>query len=105
MSEFEAIPFAFVVKGVAWAVIAYGAALLSLIATIHCALQKPEAFAAVGTLSKGTWLGILVGSFVLSLLFGGMGGLGLFGLIALAAALVYLLDVRSGLKDIAGGAY
>ncbi|MEU6858672.1 DUF2516 family protein [Glycomyces sp. NPDC046736] len=104
MTEFEAIPFAFQVKGIVWLVVAYGAALLSLIATIHCALQKPEGFSVVGTLSKGTWLGILVGSFVLSLLFGGWGGLGLFGLIALVAALVYLLDVRAGLKDV-GGAY
>ncbi len=105
MPEFAAVAFAFEIRGVISQIIGYGAALLSLIACIHCAVQKPEAFSAVGTLSKGTWLGILVVSLVLALLFGGYARLNLFALIAIAAALVYLLDVRNGIKDIGGSAY
>jgi FtsH-binding integral membrane protein len=105
MPEFAAVAFAFEIRGLISQIIGYGAALLSLIACIHCAVQKPEAFSAVGTLSKGTWLGILVVSLVLALLFGGYAQLNLFALIAIAAALVYLLDVRNGIKDIGGSVY
>lgn len=105
MPEFEAVAFAFQVRYWVWMAIGFGAALLSLIAVVHCAVQKPDAFNAVGTLTKGTWLGLLAVSFGLALFFGGFGGLGLFGLLALCAALVYLLDVRTGIKDIGGGAY
>lgn len=104
MPEFDAV-FAFDVRSVISQIIGYGGALLSLIACIHCAVQKPDAFNAVGTLSKGAWLGILVISLVLALLFGGYARLNLFALVAIAAALVYLLDVRSGIKDIGGSAY
>ncbi len=104
MPEIEAAAFAFEVRNWTWMIIGYGAALLSLIALVHCAVQKPGAFEAVGTLTKGAWVGLLAVSFGLSLFFGGFGGLGLFGLIALCAALVYLLDVRTAIKDI-GGAY
>lgn len=106
MPEFDtAAPFVFEMRNWVWMIIGYGAALLSLIASIHCAVQKPEAFNAIGTLTKGTWLGLLVISFGLSLIFGGFGGLSLFGLIALCAALIYLLDVRGGIKDIGGSVY
>ncbi|GAB3648852.1 DUF2516 family protein [Glycomyces tarimensis] len=105
MPEFEAAAFAFEVRFWVWTVLGYGAALLSLIASVHCAVQKPEAFNAIGTLTKGTWLGLLVISFGLSLIFGGFGGFFLFSLIALCAALVYLLDVRTGIKDIGGSIY
>jgi len=105
MPEFAAAAFAFEIRGLVTQIIGYGAALLSLIACIHCAVQKPEAFNAVGTLSKGTWLGILVVSLVLALFFGLMAGVLLFILVAIAASLVYLLDVRSGIKDIGGSVY
>jgi hypothetical protein len=104
MPEFDAV-FAFEVRGLISQIIGYGAALLSLIACIHCAVQKPEAFNAIGTLSKGAWVGILAISLVLALLFGGFARLNLFALIAIAAALVYLLDVRTGIKDIGGSIY
>jgi multisubunit Na+/H+ antiporter MnhG subunit len=103
MPEFATAAFAFEVRGVISLIIGYGGALLSLIACIHCAVQKPDVFSAVGTLSKGTWLGILVISLVLALLFGGR--VMMFALVAIAAALVYLLDVRTGIKDIGGSAY
>jgi hypothetical protein len=104
MPEFDAV-FAFEIRAVISQIIGFGAALLSLIACIHCAVQKPEAFNAIGTLSKGAWVGILAISLVLALLFGGFGRLNLFALIAIAAALVYLLDVRTGIKDIGGSIY
>ncbi|GAA2294604.1 hypothetical protein GCM10009853_058250 [Glycomyces scopariae] len=104
MPEFDAV-FAIEVRSVISQIIGYGGALLSLIAVIHCAVQKPEAFNAVGTLSKGTWLGLLVVSLVLSLLFGGYAGLNLFALVSIAASLIYLLDVRTGIKDIGGSIY
>jgi multisubunit Na+/H+ antiporter MnhG subunit len=105
MFEYEAAAFAFEIRNVVWMVVGYGAALLSVIALVHCAVQKPDAFTAIGTLTKGAWLGLLAISFGLALIFGGFGGLGLFGLVALCAALVYLLDVRTGIKDMGGGAY
>lgn len=105
MPEFAAAAFAFEVRNLVEVVIIYGALLLSLIAMIHCAVQKPDAFNAIGTLSKGTWLGILAISFALAALFGLAGGARFFGLVAIAAALVYLLDVRTGIKDIGGGTY
>lgn len=77
------------------------AGLLSLAALLHCALQKPSAFPAVGPLTKGVWLAILAGCTLLSLLgFGGGAGLGIFGIIGLIAALVYLLDIRPAIRDL-----
>jgi hypothetical protein len=105
MPEFAAVAFAFEVRFLVYLVITLGAALLSVIALTHCAVQKPDAFHAVGTLSKGAWLGILAISLLLSLLFGlQRPGSGLiFTLVATAAALVYLLDVRTGFRDLRGG--
>ncbi|MEV3937688.1 DUF2516 family protein [Glycomyces sp. NPDC049804] len=104
MPEFAAA-FAFDVRAYVYLAISLGSALLSVIALTHCAVQKPDAFNAVGTLSKGAWLGILAVSLGLSLLFGLTSpGSGLiFTLVAIAAALVYLLDVRTGFKDLHGG--
>ncbi|GAA2170010.1 MULTISPECIES: DUF2516 family protein [Glycomyces] len=102
MPEFTAVAFAFEVRFFVYLVITLGAALLSVIALTHCAVQKPDAFSAVGTLSKGAWLGILAITLLLSLLLSVRGGF-MFTLIALAAALVYLLDVRTGFKDLRGG--
>ncbi|MCC3762800.1 DUF2516 family protein [Glycomyces sp. TRM65418] len=104
MPEFDAA-FAFEIRDWVSTIIRYGAALLSLIACIHCAMQKPDAFNALGTLSKGAWIGVLALSLVFALLFGAFGRPSLFTLIAIAAALVYLLDVRSGIKDIGGSVY
>jgi len=104
MPEFAAVAFAFEVRFLVYLVITLGAALLSVIALTHCAVQKPDAFNAVGTLSKGAWLGILAVSLALTLLFVQRPGSGLiFTLVTIAAALVYLLDVRTGFKDLRGG--
>jgi hypothetical protein len=70
-------------------------------AFVHCALQRPDAFNAVGTLSKGLWLALIGGTVLLSMVFYTLGPL--FTLIAVTAALVYLLDVRPAIREITNG--
>ena len=73
---------------------------VELFAFINCATQRADAFAAVGQVSKGGWLALTGGALVFTLL---LGFLSLFGMIAVAAALVYLLDVRPALRDAVDG--
>ncbi|HEX3733436.1 MAG TPA: DUF2516 family protein [Mycobacteriales bacterium] len=75
--------------------------IVVLWAFIHCARQRSDAFPAVGTLTKGTWLLIIAGTALLSLLFSALSPL--FGLVALTASLIYLLDVRPAIKDAISG--
>jgi hypothetical protein len=70
-------------------------------AFVHCAIQRPDAFGAVGTLSKGLWLALIGGTVLLSMVFFSLGML--FTLIAVTAALVYLLDVRPAIREITNG--
>ena len=70
------------------------------IALVHCLTQRGDGFTAIGTLPKGAWVAILAVCIVLTLL---LGSTGIFGLIGIAAALIYLLDVRTGLKDLSDG--
>lgn len=71
------------------------------VALVHCVTQRSDAFPAIGTLPKGGWVAILAVCLVLSLLL--RGSLSLFVLIGIAAALIYLLDVRVGLRDLTDG--
>lgn len=75
---------------------------LGLTAFIHCLTQRADSFPAIGTLPKPGWLALIGVSLLLALLFRA-GGVGLFGLIAAGIALVYLLDVRPALRDVADG--
>ena len=77
--------------------------IVQAIALIHCVTQRGDGFQAIGTLPKGAWLAILAVCFVLTFLGVGGGATGIFGLIGVAAALIYLLDVRPGLKDLTDG--
>jgi hypothetical protein len=70
------------------------------IALVHCLTQRGDGFTALGTLPKGAWVAIMAVCIVLTLL---LGSTGIFGLIGLGAALIYLLDVRTGLKDLSDG--
>lgn len=72
------------------------------VAFVHCLTQRTDAFPAIGTLPKGGWLAILGICLLLSLL-PSFGTFSLFRLIGIGAALVYLLDVRVGLKDLTDG--
>jgi choline-glycine betaine transporter len=71
-------------------------------ALVHCVTQRGDGFQAIGTLPKGAWLAILGICFALTF-FGISRPTGIFGLIGLAAALIYLLDVRTGLRDLSDG--
>jgi hypothetical protein len=70
------------------------------IALVHCLTQRGDGFTAIGTLPKGAWVGILAVCILLTIL---LGTTGIFGLIGLGAALIYLLDIRTGLKDLSDG--
>jgi hypothetical protein len=70
------------------------------VAIVHCLTQRGDAFPAIGTLPKGAWLAIMIVCVVLTVL---LGASGIFGLVGVAAALVYLLDVRIGLRDLSDG--
>lgn len=75
--------------------------VLGVVALVHCATQRGDAFPAIGTLQKPAWLAIIGISVVFALF--NRSGLGLFNLIAIAASAIYLLDVRPGLRDVTGG--
>ncbi|GAA2504278.1 hypothetical protein GCM10010435_20660 [Winogradskya consettensis] len=77
-----------------------GSMVVQAVAFIHCVTQRGDGFQAIGTLPKGAWLAILAVCMVLTLL---GGATGIFGLIGIAAALIYLLDVRPGLRDLSDG--
>jgi hypothetical protein len=96
-------PLALVFTNYVNLVIVIACVAVELWALVHCAIQRSDAFAAIGTLGKGMWLGLLAGTMLLSVLLSVSGFGAMFALIALAAALVYLLDVRPALKDISGG--
>ena len=69
-------------------------------AFLNCLTQKADAFAAIGTLSKGVWLALTFGALAVTLLFG---LISILGIIAIAAAAIYLLDVRPALREASEG--
>ncbi|MFG2055545.1 DUF2516 family protein [Micromonospora sp. NPDC048930] len=79
------------------------ALVIEAVSLVHAITQRSDAFAAIGTLPKGGWIAILAVCMVLTLLGVGGGVLSIFGLIGIAAALIYLLDVRVGLRDLHDG--
>src|SRR6266487_3413206 len=80
--------------------------VVEIVAFVNCLTQKAEAFPVVGSISKGGWLGITGASVFFTLILGPAlitGIFAIFGMIAVAAALVYLLDVRPALRDAVDG--
>jgi hypothetical protein len=75
--------------------------VVQAVALIHCLMQRGPGFQALGTLPKGAWAGIIGVCLLLTLLT--QGSLLLISMIGIAAALVYMLDVRPGLKDLSDG--
>ena len=75
--------------------------VIQAVALIHCLTQRGDGFQSIGTLPKGAWAAILAVCIVLTLLVSG--AIGIFSLIGIGAALIYLLDVRPGLKDLTDG--
>jgi len=90
------------VIGILNLVILVFALLIQVVAFVHCLTQRGEAFPAIGTLPKGGWLAILGVCGLLTLLFGAR-PTNMFALIGIAAAAIYLLDVRHGLRDLSDG--
>lgn len=89
------------VRGVIDLVILVFAIVIQGVALVHCITQRADAFPAIGTLPKGAWIAILAVCLVLTFL--PFGTINLFSLIGIAAALIYLLDVRVGLRDTTDG--
>ncbi|MEV4759119.1 DUF2516 family protein [Micromonospora sp. NPDC049559] len=77
------------------------ALVVQAVALVHCITQRSDAFPAIGTLPKGAWIAILGVCLLLTLI--SYGTITIFALIGIAAALVYLLDVRIGLRDLTDG--
>src|SRR3954467_7775064 len=75
--------------------------LVQAVALIHCLIQRGDGFQAIGTLPKGAWAAILAVCILLTLLL--RTGVIMWALIGIGAALIYLLDVRQGLKDLSDG--
>jgi hypothetical protein len=75
--------------------------IIQAVALIHCLTQRGDGFQAIGTLPKGAWAAILAVCIVLTMLTSR--ATSIFSLVGIAAALIYLLDVRPGLKDLSDG--
>lgn len=94
-----------------WAarVIVLACLAVELLAIVHCATRRRDAFAAVGNASKGMWVAMTVGALLWTALFGlgSAGGSGggylFFATIGIAVAFVYLLDVRPAIRDALNG--
>lgn len=81
--------------------LALGVLVMAGYALVHAGLQRPDAYPAVGKLTKPVWLLILVGAVGLALL--GVLSQSITGIaIAACASGVYLADVRPKLLEIQG---
>ncbi|MBT8226058.1 MAG: DUF2516 family protein [Dactylosporangium sp.] len=80
----------------------------------HCLVQRSDSFPAIGTFSKGLWLALIGGTTLFALL--GLGTVevfsapvqgsaysGMLSLLIVTVALIYLLDIRPAVRDVAGG--
>jgi hypothetical protein len=75
--------------------------IVQVVALIHCLTQRGDGFQAIGTLPKGAWAAILAVCVLFTLL--ARDPTGIFSFIGIIAALIYLLDVRPGLRDLSDG--
>lgn len=82
-------------------VLMVSAVIIEVVAFGHCLVQRPDAFPAVSTLSKGGWLALTAGAVLITLLLGPIGVF--FTAIGIAIAAVYLLDLRPALRDATEG--
>ncbi len=92
----------FAITGYINLIVTLFALIIEGVAFVHCLTQRADAFQAVGTLTKGLWLGLTGGAVVLTLLFSWTS---LFGVIGVVAAAVYLLDVRPALREATNGGH
>lgn len=93
--------FAFAIRDVIELILLAFALIVQGVALVHAITQRSDGFPAIGTLPKGGWVAILAVCLVLTLL--SFGPISIFGLVGIAAGLIYLLDVRVGLRDLGDG--
>ena len=74
--------------------------VVEAVAFINCLVQRADAFPVVGSIPKVGWLALTFGALAFTLL---LGLFSIFGMVAVAAALIYLLDVRPALRDAVDG--
>lgn len=77
--------------------------VIEIVAFVNCITQRADAFPVVGSLSKATWLAILGGSTLLSVLCIQFGSSVYLAFLLVTPALIYLLDVRPALRDAING--
>lgn len=74
-----------------------GMMITAVWALVDCVQRPSDAFRAVDRQSKNLWLGILIASVIVQLLFNPLGLLPIAGLIA---SIVYLVDVRAKITEL-----
>ncbi|MFC7341558.1 DUF2516 family protein [Saccharopolyspora griseoalba] len=74
---------------------------VGVFAFVHAALQRADAFTAVGKLTKPAWMGI-TGAAALLLILDSRGPYGIIWIAGIIAALVYIVDVRPKVREIQG---
>jgi hypothetical protein len=75
--------------------------IVQVVALVHCLTQRGDGFQAIGTLPKGAWAAILVACILFTML--ARDATSIFSFLGIIAALIYLLDVRPGLRDLSDG--
>ena len=84
-------------------VIHWGSALVGLFAFVHALLQRADAYSAAERKTKPIWMLITGGATLAMVLFPVMGPGKIFYVPAMAAALVYIVDVRPKLIEVQRG--
>lgn len=83
--------------------IGYAGIPVGVFAFIHALMQRPDAYTAIGRLTKPAWLGITGGATAALVLFSPSGLGFIFWIAGLVAALVYIVDVRPHLIEVQRG--
>ncbi len=84
--------------------ISYACILLGLWALVDAAIRPTNAYPAAGRQTKVIWLAILGGGVVAQWIFPALfGPIAMLGLAGIVAAIVYLVDVRRKLIEVARG--
>lgn len=86
-------------------VLTYGGAILGVFCLIDAAIRRPDAYAAAGKQTKGTWIGITIACAVvlgLALISNVFEPQSILWLAAIIGVMVYLVDVRPRLREVSG---
>lgn len=84
-------------------VLNWAAVPVGLFAFVHATIQRGEAFAAAGKLTKPIWMGITAGGTAFCALFHFYDFTMLFWIAGLVAVLVYIVDVRPKVVEVQRG--